>query len=255
MRPVGDAPAGRAEAGAFALVANVAEVLRFFLFSNVFKARSLIEGLAASLASNNFLVWTLTGRSVIEHAAVFAAYARKLDHLGVSAERPEISGIGQMHECLTEYTNGTRFDWEALLRGDYRALAERSGGTIQDKAMNVLTAIDHLARTAPVLSPCRTWYDLLSDFAHPNMASHSLYMGHTTLRTTEGVQVYDIACDASTPRERALFVLQLTLPPIAISLGVIERHVRSVCEVAALWEARTRGRATIADGVVHFDDQ
>jgi hypothetical protein len=233
----------------FGLVMNISQRMWFLHSSSVLKARSLIEGLSVALSSENYLVWTLVARSLVEHSAVLSKYVATLENLGCGEPRRTIAQTEAINDCLFRYSNGTRFHWDALLAGDVAELQKDFDPPEKDRSLNVLTAIDHSAKSRQVLAPNRIWYDMLSDFVHPNKASHSFYLGltgatdrHDDLLMTE----VDVA--AATPPARAEFILRWTLPAVLVNAGNIESSLRRLAPLVRLWEERTEATIEILPG-------
>lgn len=238
-----------AELGLGAVIFNVFERLKFFFWSNVYKTRNLIEGLATSLDTENYLTWVLIARSVLEHSAIFASYAQRLDREGVSRGEFDVHTLDALHRCLYQYTNGTRFNWNALLRGELSELKKKYEPPEEDRALNVLTALKHSTRVRPAMADNEIVYNLLSDFAHPNKASHSIYLDlRADFDIKDSVQYTEVLCDAKTPVDRARFLIRLTLPPVAVNIGNIEVQLRALLPTLEIWLRRAQGKFEVRHG-------
>lgn len=150
---------------------------QFLFFTNLFKFLRYTESLIYSWNSQNYLGWVLFGRAVIELCAVFNYFDQKLkthDLLRTDFTHEEIRNI---EDILIQYSHGTRFDWNSLIEGDFEKLKKKfeAKGEFR-QAINVLTTIDKLKKVRPAFHDVRTVYDILSDYAHPNMGSHSIFI-------------------------------------------------------------------------------
>lgn len=237
----------------FGVVYNISQRLQFLFSSNVLKARNLIEGLAWAIADGNYLVWTLVARSLLEHSAVLSKYLSSLEALGIEAEERTLVDLQGINDCLYKYTNGTRFHWDALLRGEWAELQKKFDPPTEDSALNVLTAIDHSIKLRPALSANRIWYEMLSDFAHPNKASHSFYLGLATAEERGSVIMTELDVEPATPAGRAEFILRCTLPAVVVNAGSIEGSLRRLMPIVRLWSARCEGSVDVLEqGRVRF---
>jgi hypothetical protein len=237
----------------FGIIHNISQRLQFFFSSNVLKARNLIEGLAWALADGNYLVWTLVARSLLEHSAVLSKYLSSLDSLGVEAEERTLLELEGINDCLYKYMHGTRFHWDALLRGEWDELQKKFDPPTEESALNVLTAIDHSIKLRPALSANRIWYDMLSDFAHPNKASHTLYVGLVNTDERGEMIMTELDVQPKTPVARAEFILRWTLPAVVVNAGSIEGSLRRLAPIVRLWSARTEGTVDVlAQGKFRF---
>lgn len=232
----------------FATVMNLSEGMWFLHSSNVLKARNLIEGLSEALSSGNYLVWTLVARSLVEHSAVLSTYVTKLERLGCGEPERTYAELEAIGDCLNQYSNGTRFHWDALLAGDWAELQKKFDPPKTDRSLNVLTAIDHSAKSRPALAANRIWYDMLSDFVHPNKASHSFHLGLTNADQHDDILMREVDVAAATPPARAEFILRWTLPAVRANAGSIESSLRRLTPLVRLWSARTEGTVDILDG-------
>lgn len=136
----------------------------------------LLEAARASAVSNS-LIGTLTNfRSVVEHIAHFDAVIRKLQPHEVPDNYDEARKmIGEINGSLVKMAYSTRFDWMAILRGDAADLLRRNKTKYkpdpnrQDRtADTILDAIDGLAKKVKGL---RGVYEVLCEFAHPNVGT------------------------------------------------------------------------------------
>lgn len=144
--------------------------------------------------------------------------------------RYKISELDTVETLLNQYSHGTRFNWDALLGGDKERLEGPSDGS-GPQAINVLTAIEHLSKRSNMFKGIRAGYDMFSDFAHPNMASHSLFLKISR----EGMEDHEYRLDLAGDKPRAEFVIVLSLDLIRLCLGNLEQVTRRMVQVTAYW--------------------
>ena len=236
----------------FTGMVNISHRLQFLLYSNVAKTRNLLEALEWALSSGNYLVWTLVVRALIEHSAVLSKYLASLEKLNFCAPETTLDELDAVGACLLKYMNGSRFNWDALLSDDWESLLKKFEPPGDEAAINVLTAIDHSAKLRPALSTNRIWYDMLSDFAHPNKASHSLHLAFARANNRDEVAVTDVHLSPATPAERAEFIVRWTLPAVLVNAGSIEASLRRLLPAVALWSARCEGSVELTGASLRF---
>jgi hypothetical protein len=214
------------------IVYEVYNRFQFLFFTNLFKLLKYIESLIYSWNSQNYLGWVLFGRAVIELCAVFNYFDQKLnkyDLLRTDFTHEEISNI---ENILIQYSHGTRFDWNALIEGDFEKLKQEfeAKGEFR-QATNVLTTIDKLKKLGPAFHDVRTVYDILSDYAHPNMGSHSIFIdlphkiqdpmpNHLSLNVNQ---------------QRGEFIIVTSLVQITICLTYCGHLLQELAKVLKVW--------------------
>lgn len=152
---------------------DVYDSLKVFWWTNVFKVRQLTEALIYSYNSANFLAWLILARSSLEYAAVNYYFVKKIKQLDVRGPNFSFSDLEGIENLLLQYVHGSRFNWKDLFEGNRESLKEKFIPTGSSSAVNVLTALKHLAKRDDRYRDVEIAYDMLSDFAHPNMASHA----------------------------------------------------------------------------------
>jgi len=153
------------------LFSDVYNWLKVFWWTNIFKMRQLMEGLAHSYNTNNFLTWLVLARSSLEYAAVNYYFVKKIKQFDICGPNFKLSAVKGVEDLLLQYTYGSRFNWKDLFEGTRDSLKEKFTPAGSSIAVNVMTAIEHLAKRDERYRDIKTAYDMLSDFAHPNMAS------------------------------------------------------------------------------------
>ena len=140
--------------------------------------------------------------------------------------------IQSIENILIQYSHGTRFDWNALIEGDFEKLKKKfeAKGEFR-QAINVLTTIDKLKKLRPAFHDVRTVYDILSDYAHPNMGSHSIFIdlpdkiqdpipNHLSLNVNQ---------------QRGEFIIVTSLEQIAICLTYCGHLLQELAKVLKVW--------------------
>lgn len=150
----------------------------------VSKFSNLTEGLLNAVEQDNYLVYALCGRSLLETTAVLRYYITRkykplLDKGSLTAvEIQELIDIDDRH------LRGTRFNWEAYLFQNYARLksdvvahlrSKKKGKAHAEAAkliiapqVNVLTCVEHWAHETPEVLIA---YNLFCDLVHPNLGS------------------------------------------------------------------------------------
>jgi len=205
---------------------------QFLFFSSVYKLLKAIESLVYCWNQSNLLGWVLFGRFSIELCSVYNHFWQKLEDCGLLKTDYTIEQLNELERILIKYSHGTRFDWDALLGGDFEKLKEKFAHTDQNKAaINILTAIDKLASLRPAFRDVRVIYDMLSDYAHPNMGSHSLFIKLADMDALTGKNTLSLNADSM----RAEFIIVGTLPQIATCLTYCGHLLQETAKVIKLW--------------------
>lgn len=215
---------------------------QFLFYVNLFKLLKHIESLMQSWNSKNYLGWVLFGRSVIELCAVFNHF-----HVRINKHNPvrtdfTADEIQQIEDILIEYSHGTRFDWDSLVKGDLESLKKEfaAKGDLK-QAVNVLKAIDKLTKLKPSFYDLRSIYNLLSDYAHPNMGSHCLFIDLPD-EITEPIA--NRIC-LNVNRSRAEFIIVGSLRQIAICLTWIGHLLQETMKIIAAWGGYTDSKTFV----------
>lgn len=140
--------------------------------------------------------------------------------------------IRNIEDILIQYSHGTRFDWNSLIEGDFEKLKKKfeAKGEFR-QAINVVTTIDKLKKVRPAFHDVRTVYDILSDFAHPNMGSHSIFIdlpdkiqdpmpNHLSLNVNH---------------QRGEFIIVTSLEQITICLAYCGHLLQETAKVLKVW--------------------
>jgi hypothetical protein len=206
--------------------------LQFLLFTNLFKWIKYIESLVYSWNTQNYLGWVLFGRATIELCAVFNYFDQKLNKFDLLKTDYTQEELQSIENILIQYSHGTRFDWDALIEGNFEKLKEmfEAKGEFR-QAINVLTTIDHLSKLRLAFHDVRTVYDILSDYAHPNMGSHSIFLNMPD--KIEDPMPNIIALNVN--KRRGEFIIVTSLEQITMCLIYVGHLVQKFSEVLGVW--------------------
>ncbi len=206
--------------------------MQFLLFTNLFKWIKYIESLIYSWNTQNYLGWILFGRATIELCAVYNYFDQKLDKfdlLKTDYTQEELQGI---ENIFIQYSHGTRFDWNALIEGDFEKLKKKfeAKGEFR-QAINVLTTIDKLRKLRPAFHDVRTVYDILSDYAHPNMGSHSIFIDMPDKIEDPMPNIITLNVN----ERRGEFIIVTSLEQISMCLTYVGHLVQKYAKVLEVW--------------------
>jgi len=151
----------------------------------VSKFSDLSDAILFSIEKENYLVYALAGRSLIETTAtlryyVIHQYKPLLDKGSLSIE-----DMRSLIEIDDRHLRGSRFDWESFLLKNYSKLKEDAVKQLDNKKakqkhitdgiiyeqVNVLTCIERWAEQTPEVLIA---YNLFCDLVHPNIGSSFL---------------------------------------------------------------------------------
>ena len=212
---------------------------QFLLFTNLYKFLKYIESLIYSWNNENYLGWVLFGRATIELCAIYNHFDSKLRKYDLSKTDFRIEEIQELERILIQYSHRTRFDWDALIKGDFDKLKEKFKAENEfHQAINVLTTIDKLSKLRPAFYDVRTVYDMLSDFAHPNMGSHSIFIDLPD--DIQGPIKNRMALNVNTSRGE--FIVVGTLHQITICLTYVGHLIQETSKIVKLWGGFTANK-------------
>ena len=149
------------------------------------KFAQLTESVLDAIEREHYLIYALSGRSLIEATATLRYYALHqykplLDKGSLSKE-----DMRKLIEIDDRHLRGTRFDWDSFLFKRYSQLKEDAVKQVKNKKekakfvaegiireqVNVLTCIEKWAELTPEVLIA---YNLFCDLVHPNMGSSFL---------------------------------------------------------------------------------
>lgn len=235
--------AGAHDEAAWHLFWDAYNWLKFFWYTSAFKARQLGNALIYAYNSDNHLAWLILARSSLEYAAVSYYFANKIHRLSLQGPAFNLSQLKIFEDVMLQYSHGSRFDWSALMAGDHNRLKAKFEPMDVSKSVNVMTALEHLARRDSRYEDVKIGYEMLSDFAHPNMASHATVAEMPgTLGTTHETRLA-VAPGAL----RGEFIAVVSLPWVSCALGTSVEVLVDTAPLLKTWldYVDQRGRITI----------
>ncbi|ELR96430.1 hypothetical protein [Gloeocapsa sp. PCC 73106] len=133
----------------------------------------LCQSLIQSLESENYLMYGLIGRAIIEHTAILRYYVTSkmlpLVEMALADGQVTETEVAEIIPWLEKHLTGQRFNWAEFL-ADYfdkvdDAAADASGDSSQ---VNILTCLEKWVKND---SQIGGMYALFSDLVHPNLGS------------------------------------------------------------------------------------
>lgn len=151
---------------------------------HICKFSELCQALIDAVNRQEFIVYGLVGRSLIEHAAVMRYYFKhRIQSTVDEAVQTGVVSSEQIRKIVSEldqFLRGSRFNWEAFLTGKFDELLDQKKDIMMQTQINTLTCIQKWAKETP---QTMVLYDLFCDLVHPNIGSTLLIMK----KWTEGV--------------------------------------------------------------------
>ncbi|WP_136513641.1 hypothetical protein [Geomonas edaphica] len=148
----------------------------FALSVYIDKFRQLYAALAQSLLDENYLVYSMCGRSIIENAATFRYYARNKGFSELFSSKCDDgyseATLKNLINLLDKLVRGNRFSWDAFMEGRFTELTNQAGQEHPSQT-NVMTCIEHWCKESKNL---QSLYNLLCDLVHPNLGNNFLVM-------------------------------------------------------------------------------
>jgi hypothetical protein len=214
------------------LIYEIYNRIKFLFYTSIFKAAKLSEALVLMYNTRNYLGWTLIGRSVIEHSAVLYYFSKKLQNINLFRNIFKISELEQIENALIQYSHGSRFDWDTLLSANISKLTKDYNPTEDNKkAVNISTALSHLSKKSELFKGTDIIYSMFSDFAHPNMASHSVFIN----LTPESIQSGETELSLDVNNGRGKFIIIATLETITNNLANIISLITEISKIMKFW--------------------
>lgn len=213
------------------LFSDAFNLLKFFFYTNIYKPTNITKGLIQAYNSQNYLVWIILSRSLLEYSAIFHYYKKKIDELNIQSTSIKFSELQEFEKILLKFVHGTRFNWQSLTQGKIEELPKESSENYTS-AVNVLTAIEHLKKRDSRFKDVKFAYDMLSDFSHPNMASHT-----TVVEMPESEEKSCIV-NINPSNLRGEFIMIATIPTVQLSLGNILEMIQSTGQLIKFWLER-----------------
>ena len=137
------------------------------------KYRVLCQSLIQVLNRENYLMYGLIGRAIIEHTAILRYYVTgkmlPLVEMAVEDEQVTKEEVEEIIPWLEKHLTGQRFDWESFLADYFDELEQpRSGKVLRNSQVNVITCLEKWIKQDPSITHL---YELFSDLVHPNLGS------------------------------------------------------------------------------------
>lgn len=127
------------------------------------------------------------------------------------------------------------------MTGDLDGLRKDLNAARSSRAINVLTALSHLAHRDDRFKDIEAAYHMLSDFAHPNMASHA-----TVIEMPSAPRDKHVCQLAAAPGAlRGEFVAVISLPWISMGIGTMVELLLEVAPLLERWLGYVDDRVTI----------
>ncbi|TKF50302.1 hypothetical protein FCV63_24590 [Vibrio lentus] len=145
---------------------------------NVSKLNELYRTLVESINQQQYLIYGMVGRSIIEHVATMRYYMndKVLNVVNNAVDTGNLNDVNELNQLLDKFLRGGRFDWESFFSGDFEKLKTAKG---QDKAANELSQVNTLTciqKWSKDEATVEILYDLFCDLVHPNIGSSMLVM-------------------------------------------------------------------------------
>ena len=215
--------------------------LKVFWWTNIFKARQLAEALVHSYNSNNLLAWLILGRSSLEYAAVNYYFVKKLSQFQLRGPVFADSHLKGLEDLLLKYVHGTRFNWPDLFGGNRERLATKFVPAESSSSVNVLTALKHLTTRDDRYRDVMIAYEMLSDFAHPNMASHATVMEMPAKRG----EMHECRMAFKPGALRGEFIMVVSLPWVSTGIGTTVELLIEVGPLLETWLGYLEGEGQL----------
>ena len=137
------------------------------------KYHLLCQSLIQALNAENFFVYGMIGRSLIEHTAILRYYVTgkmlPLANVALSQDKISESTIQELIGLLDRHLTGRRFDWNTFLADYFDELEQPQSGTVlKEPQVNVLTCLQKWMKDEPAIA---NLYELFCDLVHPNLGS------------------------------------------------------------------------------------
>ena len=141
------------------------------------KYHLLCQSLIQALNSENFFLYGMIGRSLIEHTAILRYYVTgkmlPLVNEALSQEKVADSKIQELIVLLDRHLTGERFDWDSFLADYFDELEQpQRGELLKEPQVNVLTCLQKWMKEEPAIA---NLYELFCDLVHPNLGSTLLF--------------------------------------------------------------------------------
>ncbi len=155
---------------------------RNLISSYVSKYSDLSNGVLTGIKQNNYLLYALSGRALIETTAMLRYYLMEKYKPLLDNPTLDREGFRRLIEIDDHHLRGGKFDWESFLLKRYSKLVEGVESRRQGKHKNppqrdpgvlpkqvrIGVCVQNWAQETPVVQIA---YDLFCDLVHPNLGS------------------------------------------------------------------------------------
>lgn len=167
----------------------IGEVLWLLYGVYIAKYRELLNNLIRSTEYEEFLVFALCGRAIIETTATLRYYNKKIQTVISNAQNLDAfsqNELSQIIVLLDKHAKGGRFDWNDFWKLSYQDMAEKLVAARKNKngkenqkmnnpqQVNILTTIDSWATDEQLVALA---YEFFCELVHPNIGSNFVVMG------------------------------------------------------------------------------
>ena len=144
-------------------------LLQVYLYKYYVFSQSLIQ----VLNRENYLLYGLIGRAIIEHTAVLRYYvtSKMLPLARVIVEDGKVTEeeLQELIQWLDKHLTGRRFDWDSFLADYFSEVKGIKAGTVlKHTQVNVITCLQKWEKENPAII---NLYELFCDLVHPNLGS------------------------------------------------------------------------------------
>jgi hypothetical protein len=168
----------------------IGEVLWLIYGIYIAKFKELLSGVIRATNDEDFLIFALCGRGIIETTATLRYYNKKILSVVKDAKNPDAFSQEDLHaiaELLEKHSRGGRFDWEKFWTSPRKDLAASLVEALRQKQkkaapqptlypsqVSAQTAIENWAKEQPEIV---LFYDFFCETVHPNLGSNFMVMG------------------------------------------------------------------------------
>lgn len=136
------------------------------------KYHTLCASLIQALNAQNYLMYGLIGRAMIEHTAILRYYVTSkmlpLAELALEDGKITEAEVEEIIPWIEKHLTGQRFNWSEFLADYFGDLDHMSKANSEASQVNILTCLEKWIKDNPNIGPL---YGLFSDLVHPNLGS------------------------------------------------------------------------------------
>jgi hypothetical protein len=137
------------------------------------KLACLTRNVILAVNQEDFLIYGMLGRSIIENAAVFRFYDMKelFPRIQGCVEKGHVTRkeVSELIEIMDKHLRGGQFEWNLFHDGNFEKLIEREKWPIKQVRVG-----DCIKEWSKEFSMVGIYYDLFCDLVHPNLGSNLL---------------------------------------------------------------------------------